>query len=93
MLKVRREHPEMGLGDFAMVDAGAPAIFAFERRLGDTVTHVVANFSKEPQVAEVGAGTDAMTGERVDGTVTLGPLAFRWIRREKPGDTSALPPP
>ncbi|MDX1690259.1 MAG: maltose alpha-D-glucosyltransferase [Acidimicrobiia bacterium] len=92
MLGIRREHPEMALGDFTMVDAGTPAVFAFTRRLGDVVTLVVANFSRDPQAAVVDdaavAGlvpVDLATGGRLTTIgvdpirVELGPLEFRWL--------------
>ncbi|MGO2658169.1 glycoside hydrolase family 13 protein [Mycetocola reblochoni] len=51
LVALRHENPVVARGDFTRVDAGDPAVFAFERRLGDERLLVVANLS--------GAGVDA----------------------------------
>ena len=93
MLATRRDHPEMSLGDFTVVDAGTPAIFAFVRRWQGITTLVVANFSRHPQAAVIDdrileglIPVDTATVERL-ATIALaplglqlGPLEFRWIR-------------
>ncbi|HSG78303.1 MAG TPA: maltose alpha-D-glucosyltransferase [Acidimicrobiia bacterium] len=92
MLAARRHHPEMGLGDFTMVETGTAAVFGFLRRLDDVTTLVVANFSRDPQAAVVDdrlvAGmrpVDTATGERLTTVgvdpirIELGPLEFHWV--------------
>jgi maltose alpha-D-glucosyltransferase/alpha-amylase len=92
MLTARRHHPEMGLGDFTMVETATAAVFGFVRRLGDITTLVVANFSRDPQAAVVDdpllggmRPVDAVTGRRLTEVgadpirLELGPLEFRWV--------------
>jgi maltose alpha-D-glucosyltransferase/alpha-amylase len=92
MLTTRRHHPEMGLGDFTMVETGTAAVFGFVRRLGDITTLVVANFSRDPQAVVVEdplvggmRPVDAVTGQRLTEVgvdpirLELGSLEFRWV--------------
>ncbi|MBB3695342.1 alpha-amylase family glycosyl hydrolase [Sphingomonas sp. BK580] len=48
LLALRRAHPALTLGDFALTDA-APGVLAYERRRGEAVLRVALNLSAEPR--------------------------------------------
>ncbi len=92
MLETRRTRPEMGLGSFEILDAADPAILAYARELGDTMTLVLANFGQETRRTRI-VGThlagrvaiDITTGDRLLDVgsdpfeMDLGALEFRWL--------------
>ncbi|MGP3535182.1 alpha-glucosidase [Microbacterium sp. RD1] len=49
LVRLRHEMPVVAHGSFARIDAGDPAIFAFERRWKDDRMLVVANLSSDPR--------------------------------------------
>lgn len=92
MLETRRRHPEMGLGSFALLDSGDPAVLAFLRRYQEKATVVFANFAQGPRSVRLDrdhvgsrATVDAVTGERLADLhpdsleLELRPLEFRWL--------------
>ena len=92
MLGVRRERPEMGFGEFDIVEAGDRALLAYVRTHDDARTLVVANFSRKVVRAtvdgatlEASSATDVVRSEPVrlepDGGlgVDIEPLTFHWI--------------
>ncbi|MBW6527637.1 DUF3459 domain-containing protein [Sphingomonas sp. RHCKR7] len=48
LLALRRAHPALAVGDFALLDA-APDVLAYERRHGDVTLRVALNLSGEPR--------------------------------------------
>jgi maltose alpha-D-glucosyltransferase/alpha-amylase len=87
LIAVRRTRPEMGDGTFEVIEPGNEAVFAFLREADDHSTLVLANFSADPQSAEVGDAianrtlTDLVSGSPV-GSSSLGelePYAVRWL--------------
>jgi len=92
MLEVRKGRPEMGRGDFEILESGDDAVLAFLRTLDDRRTLVVANVAHEPRRAvithPVVAGKvprDVATGEPVREAggdpfhIELDPLGFLWL--------------
>jgi oligo-1,6-glucosidase len=51
LIDLRHRLPVVADGDFTRIDAGDPAVFAFERSLGDQRLFVIANLSSAPMVA------------------------------------------
>ncbi len=54
LIRLRHERTVVADGSFRRLDAGADAVFAFERRLGDERLLVIANLSSTPQRVELG---------------------------------------
>jgi len=92
MLETRRSRPEMGTGSFDVLDATDPAILAFTRELGDTITLVLANFGHEAHQARITnprlatkVAIDITTGDPLPAVgsdpleMDLGALEFRWL--------------
>jgi maltose alpha-D-glucosyltransferase/alpha-amylase len=86
LLTVRRDHPEMGLGSFEILDHGNDAVLAFLRAFEDRTTLVLANVSEAPQAVHLPTlagrllGDEAEPGVDRDGfTAEIGPLEFRWL--------------
>jgi oligo-1,6-glucosidase len=52
LIELRHEEPAVAHGDFTMLLADDPQVYAYTRRLGDTELLVVANVSGEPASAE-----------------------------------------
>ena len=48
LIELRKSEPAVAHGDFTMLLADDPVVYAFTRRLGDTELLVVANFSGDP---------------------------------------------
>jgi maltose alpha-D-glucosyltransferase/alpha-amylase len=87
MLAVRREHPEMGLGSFEILDHGNDAVLAFVRAAEVGQTLVLANVSEHPQAVNLPSlagrarAVDAdLTIDPGGLTVQVGPLEFRWLK-------------
>src|SRR5262249_9708013 len=93
MIRLRKEHPEFGFGNSAVVDSAEPAVFAIRATWEDDTTFAVHNLSDRPgatrvplQDNEATYVLDSLTGDRFeprrDGTVDveLEPFAYRWLR-------------
>ena len=58
LIRLRKQYPIFSEGDFTLLFADHPALFAYQRRLGDQVMTVLCNFYEEPltlPAAQVGA--------------------------------------
>ena len=58
LIRLRKQYPIFSEGDFTLLFADHPALFAYQRRLGDQVMTVLCNFYEEPltlPAAEVAA--------------------------------------
>ena len=88
LIALRHERPVVGHGSFERADAGHPAIFAFERVLGDDRLLVVANLSSaghvpafDADVAERWRGARVLIANEADAAASvdapLGPWAAR----------------
>ena len=91
VLAARRRFPEMGLGDFEILDPGTDAVIAFIRSWEDRETLVLANVTGDLREVRIPSldgrvAIDESTGEPVrdvdpSGFVTtVSPLSFRWLR-------------
>ncbi|MGX5697569.1 glycoside hydrolase family 13 protein [Agromyces soli] len=67
LIELRHRLPVIAEGDFTRVEAGDPAIFAFERVLGDDALLVIANLSSDPRSVEL----PPESGERWSGAELL----------------------
>jgi oligo-1,6-glucosidase len=81
LIELRHELPVVADGDFAALREDDPQIYAFIRRLGQTELLVVANLSREPATAELGAGRRLVLSNYDDEhTATLRPWEARvWL--------------
>jgi maltose alpha-D-glucosyltransferase/alpha-amylase len=93
MIRLRKEHPEFGLGDWSIIDTGHPAIFALRAHWINNVTVAVHNLSsasctvplKLPD-AEAKHLEDTLRGDNIaelhDGMceIELEPYGFSWLR-------------
>ena len=48
LIRLRKQYPIFSEGDFTLLFADHPALFAYQRRLGDQVMTVLCNFCEEP---------------------------------------------
>ena len=48
MIRVRKEHPELGMGEWSILDVGEPSIFALRACWKSGVMVAVHNFSGKP---------------------------------------------
>jgi maltose alpha-D-glucosyltransferase / alpha-amylase len=82
-LRVRREHPAFGRGDFAWVDVGSQAVAAYWRRLADDRVLAIHNLSDQTQPIELAEPAaewiDLLTSSRVKHPVSLQPYEFLWL--------------
>ncbi len=62
LIELRHGEPAVAHGDFTMLLEDDPRVYAFTRRLGDTVLLVVANFSGEPASAAGLPDAEGWTG-------------------------------
>jgi len=92
LISIRRRRPELGWGDFEVIDAGEPAVLAHRVTLPDSAVVTVHNFTADPVAVSLsGALTeddvveDLLDGEatvvhRGDLQVPLEGYGFRWYR-------------
>lgn len=92
LISIRRRRPELGWGDFEVIDAGEPAVLAHRVSLPDSAVVAVHNFTADPVAVSLsGALTeddvveDLLDGEatvvhRGDLQVSLEGYGFRWYR-------------
>lgn len=82
LIELRHTEPVVVDGDFTMLLADHPQVYAFTRRLGEVELLVMANLSSEAALAPVG---DAWTGAEVllgtPDTDSMGPWEQRVLRR------------
>jgi oligo-1,6-glucosidase len=84
LVELRHAEPAVAHGDFTMLLADDPRVYAFTRRLGGTELLVVANFSGEPVTPEVPdaerwVGAELLIGDGGPG-LALGPWEARAYR-------------
>ncbi len=91
LIELRHGEPAVAHGDFTMLLAEDPQVYAFTRRLGETELLVVANFSSdpaEPAVPDAGrwAGAELMitNGDPAPAGLELGPWEARVYRIRGP---------
>jgi oligo-1,6-glucosidase len=58
LIALRHDEPVVALGDFTMLLASDPVVYAFTRRLADVELLVMGNFSAEPVTADVPAAAE-----------------------------------
>jgi maltose alpha-D-glucosyltransferase / alpha-amylase len=93
MIRLRKEHPEFGFGECAIIDSAEPSVFAIRSSWQANTSIAVHNLAARRvnvRLAIPGADTghllDALGGDRFeprrDGLVdiTLEPYGFRWLR-------------
>ncbi|GAA3464589.1 alpha-glucosidase [Saccharothrix longispora] len=59
LIALRHEHPVVAVGDFRMLHPDDPALYCYERTLGERRLLVVANLGGEPRTAGLEPGWDA----------------------------------
>ena len=89
MIKTRKEHPEFGRGDFALIDLENKHVAAFERTYQDQSILAIHNLSDGPQVVSLktkksaNSQTDLLTQNTFDLQNTileLAPYQFLWLK-------------
>ena len=94
-VRVRRESPELGWGEWRILDVGDPHVLAIETRWRDDLMVTLHNLSAEPAKVRLphdldeaarGEGLrqvlgDAGPPDRPVQDITLGRYGFRWLRR------------
>jgi maltose alpha-D-glucosyltransferase/alpha-amylase len=93
MIRLRKEHPEFGFGECAIVDSPDPAVFGIRASWQGSTTIAVHNLADQPAKIrmtlpdnEASYVLDALGGDRFerqrDGTVEvrLESYGFRWLR-------------
>jgi len=94
-VRVRRESPELGWGEWRILDVGDPRVLAIETRWRDDQMVTLHNLSAEPaklrlpgDLEQAAAGMrlrqvlgDTEPAYRAGEDVTLGRYGFRWLRR------------
>jgi maltose alpha-D-glucosyltransferase / alpha-amylase len=93
MIRLRKEHPEFGFGDYSVLDAPDAAVFGIRASWQRATTFAVHNLADRPASvrldvpdAETTHLLDALSGDRYerrrDGSVEvdLDPFGFRWLR-------------
>ena len=93
LIRLRKEHPEFGFGEWSVIDTGLPAIFALRAEWNQNVTVAVHNLSRVPckvslalpdKEAErlVDTLPGAGSAELKDGVcaIELEPYGFRWLK-------------
>jgi oligo-1,6-glucosidase len=89
LIALRQSEPAVAHGDFTMLLADDPRVYAFTRRLDDVELLVLANFSGEDAAAAVDpawAGAELLLGNLPDAPdLTLRPWEARVYRRRVRG--------
>jgi maltose alpha-D-glucosyltransferase/alpha-amylase len=94
-IRVRRESPELGWGEWRILDVGDPRVLALETRWREDLTITLHNLSAEPVKVRLPGDLDEAAGgkslRQVLGDagpahesgqpITLGRYGFRWLRR------------
>jgi maltose alpha-D-glucosyltransferase/alpha-amylase len=100
LIRRRRETPEMGMGEWSVIDVGPSEVFAVEFRWGDRCVIVATNLSShEVEISVANRIEDTKDGRELvdiwsddggadlsDGICTLGPYGYRWMRLRRPDD-------
>jgi maltose alpha-D-glucosyltransferase/alpha-amylase len=95
-IRVRRECPELGWGQWRTLEVGDPRVLAIEARWRDRRMVTLHNLSAEPAAVQLPDDLDdgrqpparelrqvlgdADPPDRTDRTITLGGYGFRWLR-------------
>lgn len=98
MIRLRKEHPEFGHGEWELQDTGDAAVFALRAAWRRHITFAIHNFSREPRAisldlpgGEADHLIDVLGGEKLttsgDGQckIELEGYGFRWLRVGNPG--------
>ncbi|WP_183495387.1 alpha-amylase family protein [Neolewinella aquimaris] len=99
MVRLRKECPEIGYGEWELVDTGQPAVLGIRYRFRGKIVLILHNLSDEPLVVELKKKPEtacrlidlrevvALAPEK-DGThlVRLGSLGYRWFRLKEVRD-------
>ncbi len=95
LIALRHDEPTVALGDFTMLLADHPTLYAFTRRRGSTELLVLGNFSPDEVVVDLPdaaswARSEVLiaTGDQADdqaGELRIGPWGSRVLRRHEPG--------
>ena len=102
MIRLRKEHPEFGIGEYTIVGAADPAVFGIRAAGQGGITFAVHNLADRPaQVTlelpddEASHLLDALGGDQFKPRsgrsveINLEPYGFRWLRvRRGPGERS-----
>jgi maltose alpha-D-glucosyltransferase/alpha-amylase len=94
-IRVRRSSPELGWGEWRILDVGDPRVLAIETRWRDHQMITLHNLSAEPAQVHLPDHPDEATEEgrmrqvlgdagppyRPGQEITLGRYGFRWLRR------------
>jgi maltose alpha-D-glucosyltransferase/alpha-amylase len=87
IIRMRKECPEIGWGDFQILDTGNRAVFAMRYEWRDNAMVVVHNLAGEPQEVRLRTKEDKLvnlfaTGDSEGKThkIALEPYGFRWYR-------------
>jgi maltose alpha-D-glucosyltransferase/alpha-amylase len=85
-IRLRREHPEIGLGDARVLEAGEPSALAHTCRWEDRTLLAAHNFAERPVTLRLEAprrGTDLLADGAYppleDGRLELRPFGYRWL--------------
>jgi len=83
MIKVRRQHPTFGRGDFAWIEVGTDAVAAYQRTLETDRVLAIHNLSDQAQAIELAEPAqeriDLLTQSRVSQQLSLQPYQFLWL--------------
>jgi maltose alpha-D-glucosyltransferase / alpha-amylase len=83
MIRVRKQHPAFGRGDFAWVDLGTNAVAAYRRTLDHDRVLVLHNLSDRPQpielVDQAPEWINLHSRSRVKHLASLAPYQFLWL--------------
>lgn len=95
MIRVRKQQPALGAGDFHLVDTGQPAVLAYRRTLGTDSVLVINNLSGSPQCVVLDVEVPAMHRLRdlISGDVLprtggqsrsaqMEPFQYWWLKQE-----------
>jgi len=91
MIKLRKSCPEIGLGEYKVLDAGSPYVFVIRYDYEGQSLLVVHNFSEKPQSVSIASGDtkvlyDLMPNpedKKTEGgkyALTLGGYGYKWYR-------------
>ncbi|HEX2988440.1 MAG TPA: trehalose synthase, partial [Chloroflexota bacterium] len=96
MIRLRKEHPEFGLGEWAVVDTGIPSIFAVRASWKNSTMVAVHNLSRRKCTVSLPLPddesrhlVDALKGDSIDAPeegpcqVELEGYGVRWLRVAK----------
>jgi glycosidase len=98
LIRRRRECPELGWGEWALLGQDDPAVFAHRADWGDSTIVALHNLGSRATQASVAIDAEGMLVDlfgaddvELDGELTLAlePYAHRWFRLRRPGQRIA----